>query len=410
VFEKAPQANSYGFRPGRSAHDAIEAIFNKIRYKPNYVLDADIEKCFDRINHEKLLDKLDTITPIKRLVRGWLKAGIMDHGEMLFPETGTPQGGVLSPLLANIALHGLEEAVTQGYKRSRNMAVLIRYADDFVILHHDRQVIEELRGRAETFLAEMGLRLKPSKTNTTHTLQAIDGKVGFDFLGFTIRQFPQGKHQSGRNTNGKLLGFKTIITPSKEAVARHLHDVKRLLIQHRYAPREVVIIKMTRLIKGWTRYFSTVSAREALEHAANQTFKKLMRWAQRRNKGSRRAMVDANFTQTWELKAGNRVLPRHTATPIERHIKVKGGKSPFDGDWAYWGARLGRSSLLPRQKAILLKKQGGRCSKCSLLFSTKDGMEVHHRDENRENRRWDNLTLLHRHCHDQVHRGANDNG
>ncbi|MBU0495518.1 MAG: reverse transcriptase N-terminal domain-containing protein [Chloroflexi bacterium] len=128
-WEARFEPNSYGFRPGRSAHDAIGAIFNFIRLKPKYVLDADLEKCFDRIDHDALLSKLHAIQPITRLVRAWLKAGIMDQGQLLFPEAGTPQGGVLSPLLANVALHGLETRLTRSVPQ-RHRSAVIRYADD----------------------------------------------------------------------------------------------------------------------------------------------------------------------------------------------------------------------------------------------------------------------------------------
>ena len=131
-WEARFEPNSYGFRPGRSTHDAIEAIFNHIRLKPKYVYDADIEKCFDRIDWNALLKKLNAIQPIARLVRNWLKAGILDGGKMLFPEAGTPQGSPLSPLQCNIALHGFEMALVAVSKRYR--VVMIRFANDFVIL------------------------------------------------------------------------------------------------------------------------------------------------------------------------------------------------------------------------------------------------------------------------------------
>jgi RNA-directed DNA polymerase len=185
-WEAKFEPNSYGFRPGRCAHDAIEAIFNYSRLKAKYVLDADIEKCFDKISHPALLKKLQTIRPITRLIRGWLKAGIMDQGKLLFPEAGAPQGSIISPLLANSALHGLEEALVKTLPRDNRPAV-IRYADDLVILHPDRDTLGELQERAEEWLAKMGLRFKPSKTCITHTLVEHKGKVGFDFLGFTIR-------------------------------------------------------------------------------------------------------------------------------------------------------------------------------------------------------------------------------
>jgi RNA-directed DNA polymerase len=137
-WEAVFEPNSYGFRPSRSPHDAIEAVFNFIRLKPKFVLKADIEKCFDKIDHQALLAKLFTIQPIAKLVRGWLKAGIVDQGQTLFPEAGVPQGGVISPLLMNVALHGLEQDLRQAYPQYRQPAV-IRFADD-VVRHEARYV------------------------------------------------------------------------------------------------------------------------------------------------------------------------------------------------------------------------------------------------------------------------------
>jgi RNA-directed DNA polymerase len=186
-WEAVFEPNSYGFRPGRSAHDAIEAIFNFIRLKPKFVLDADIEKCFDRIDHQALLEKLATIQPVAALIRGWLKAGVVDQGVIHYPQAGTPQGGVLSPLLANVALHGLEEELTNACSK-RNKPAVIRYADDLVILHPDLETLQMLKDKADGWLAKMGLRFNPRKTSITHTLNEHNGKVGFDFLGFNIRQ------------------------------------------------------------------------------------------------------------------------------------------------------------------------------------------------------------------------------
>jgi RNA-directed DNA polymerase len=193
-WEARFEQHSYGFRPGRSCHDAIEAIFKAICRQAKYVLDADICKCFDQINHNALLDKLNTFPTLYRQIRAWLKAGIMD-GKMLFPTSeGIPQGGIASPILANIALHGLEQQVNQVSPKAR----LIRYCDDFVVLHEDLQVIHQCQQRISRWLHEMGLSLKPSKTHISHTLNPYQGRVGFDFLGFTVRQFSVGKHQCGK--------------------------------------------------------------------------------------------------------------------------------------------------------------------------------------------------------------------
>ena len=131
-WEAKFEPNSYGFRPGRSCHDAIAAIFLAIRYKPKFVLDADIKGCFDNISHEALLKKLYTSANLRHAIKGWLRAGVMEGIDFTPTKQGTPQGGVISPLLANIALHGLEEAITKGYKRAEEQPFLIRYADDFV--------------------------------------------------------------------------------------------------------------------------------------------------------------------------------------------------------------------------------------------------------------------------------------
>ena len=223
-WEAVFEANTYGFRAGRGAHDAIEAIFNSIRYKGKYVLDADISKCFDKINQKKLIAKLNTFPTLIRQITAWLKSGVVMDGKLFPTNEGTPQGGVVSPLLALIALHGLETAIrsclNQG-RAQRALAVAF-YADDFVVLHPSLTVILQCKQAAEDWLNEMSLELKPSKTRISHTLTPYEGNVGFDFLGFNIRQHPVGKHQSGRNGVGQKLGFKTIIKPSKKKIALHV--------------------------------------------------------------------------------------------------------------------------------------------------------------------------------------------
>ena len=185
-WEAKFEPNSYGFRPGRSCHDAIGAIYLSIRQKAKYVLDADIAKCFDRIDHKALLSKIHTYPTLNRQLKTWLKAGYCVGNELFPTNEGTPQGGVISPLLANIALHGMEERVKQyaetlkGQKAINRSALnLIRYADDFVIIHEDLNVVKKCQEIIAEWLSDMGLELKPSKTKLTHTLIEIDGNVGF---------------------------------------------------------------------------------------------------------------------------------------------------------------------------------------------------------------------------------------
>ena len=216
------EPNSYGFRPGRSAHDAIKAIHSGISQKPKWVLDADLAKCFDRIDQAALMAKLNTNPRLRRIIKGWLEAGVMD-GEELFPTTaGTPQGGAISPLLANIALHGLETIIGESFPRRRGWRPpkVVRYADDFVILHEEREVIEQCLEVVKQWLGEMGLELNESKTRITHTLETTEGEAGFDFLGFRVRQYPAGKYNSDRNGHGQPVGCVTRIEPSPKAIKR----------------------------------------------------------------------------------------------------------------------------------------------------------------------------------------------
>lgn len=403
-WEARFEPNSYGFRPGRSTHDAIEAIFTCIHLKPKFVLDTDVEKCFDCINHHALLNKLNTIRPIERLVRQWLKAGIMDQGQLLFPEEGTPQGGVISPLLANIALHGLEETLVRAAPW-KYPATVIRYADDLVVLCKDLDTLLKLKTQADAWLTQMGLRLKPSKTHITHTLDEYEGNLGFDFLGFHVRQYHVGKYRT-RTYRGQP-GFKTLIKPSEEAIQRHLRRVKDLIRQHRGAPQAALIAALNPVIRGWATYYKTCVAKRIFNKVDHLVFRKLYQWASRRHRNKthgwrhrrywRRQGTRDNFSD------GSSVLAWYSDTPIVRHVKVRGDKSPYDGDWVYWGRRLGRDPTKPRRVIQLLKRQQGRCASCGLYFMTEDIMEVHHQDGNHRNNQYDNLQLLHGHCHDRTH-------
>jgi RNA-directed DNA polymerase len=233
-WEARFEPNSYGFRPGRSAHDAIKAIHGAISQKPKWVLDADITKCFDRINHEALLEKLDTSPKFRRIVKGWLEAGVMEKGELFPSTTGTPQGGVISPLLANIALHGLEEIINEKFPRKRGVSPpkVVRYADDLVILHEEREVIEQCQEIAANWLGGMDLKFNENKTRITHTLETTEGEAGFEFLGFKIKQYPAGKYNSDRNGHGQAVGCLTRIEPSPKAIKRHSEKLRETVKRH----------------------------------------------------------------------------------------------------------------------------------------------------------------------------------
>jgi RNA-directed DNA polymerase len=428
-WEAKFEPNSYGFRPGRCCHDAIGAIYISINQKPKYVLDADIEKCFDRINHTALLAKLQTFPFLRRVIKGWLKAGVIENGAWFPTEEGTPQGGVCSPLLANIALHGLEQAITSAFPalvhKERWKPTVVRYADDLVVLHADKAVIEQIQQLIATWLAGMGLALKPSKTCITHTLTPCENHLGFDFLGFHIQQFPVGNSHSGKGRDGKRLGFKTVITPSKAAMKRHQEALKEQIKTHTALPQTVLIKHLNAHIRGWSSYYSCVCAKRCSTQMDTYLFQMLWQWSKRRhpNKAAKwRAKTYWHPEQgTWHFATKDCSLRLHRMTPIKRHVKVQGTKSPFDGNWMYWTKRQGNHPATPPKMAYLLKRQQGKCAQCGLYFKDGDQVEIdHYIPVSRGGTDWYvNLQLLHRHCHDQktatdgsvaTRRGTTDNG
>jgi RNA-directed DNA polymerase len=255
------EPNSSGFRPGRSVHEAISAICTAIEKQPKYALDADIAKCFDRIDQKALLRKIKTFPTLNRLVKAWLQAGVLDNGVFVDPETGTPQGGVLSPLLANIALHGLETSIRTRFpaRTRRNpeqpgrqlhwQPQVIRDADDLVVLHRDRSVIEPCRHLTQEWLQGIGLELREQKTRIVHPLEKAEGEAGCNFLGFHGRQYQASKDNTSRGR-----GFKTLIKPSKEAVKRHWVKLSETISQHKAAKQANLIGVLNPIIAGWANY------------------------------------------------------------------------------------------------------------------------------------------------------------
>jgi RNA-directed DNA polymerase len=412
-WEAQFEPNSYGFRPGRSCHDAVEAIFASIKQCPKYVLDADIAKCFDRIDHEALLDKLNTFPQLRRLIKAWLKAGVLD-GETLFPtEQGTPQGGVVSPLLANIALHGMEEMIQTAFPEKRKNGkvisrtpTLIRYADDFVVCHRDREVVQQCQTAIQEWLKGMGLELKPSKTRITHTLHEHEGQTGFDFLGFHIRQYPVGKYHTGKDTVGRPLGFKTHIKPSKEKVLLHQRRLAQIVRRGRRVSQEALIHRLNPLIKGWCAYYRTVVSGATFEKVDDVLYHLLRRWANRRHPNKGRRWIARKYWHfpPWTFGCPDGpTLFTHGRTKILRHVKVRGDKSPLDGDWAYWASRMGHYPGIRPWLALLIRRQKGKCARCGLHFMPGDLLEVHHQDGDHDHHTPRNLEALHRHCHDHIH-------
>ncbi len=409
------EPNSYGFRPGRSTHDAIEAIFTAIAQKSKYVLDADIAQCFDKINQEEMLRKMNTFPLMSRAIRGWLKAGVIDRGQLFPTLEGAPQGGVVSPLLANIALHGLETFILSQYPERKNgqnwKPQVIRYADDFVVLHPDIAVIQECQTLISNWLKALGLELKPSKTQIVQTLHPVGEKPpGFDFLGFNIRSYPVGKTHSGRN-NGKLTGFQTFIKPSKAKIKAHYRQMAEQIESLKAAPQQRVISSLNPVIRGWSNYYANGVSKATYAKLDTLLWRRLWRWARFRHpkKGKRWIanrywLIDKG--EGWQFSDGEMRLLRYAKTPIRRHIKVRGTASPYDGNWIYWSQRRGTYPGINTKISTAIQRQKGKCVECGLYFQGEDVIELHHRDGDHRNNILENLAAVHRHCHDQIHSGT----
>src|SRR5579885_1158425 len=411
-WEAMFDANSYGFRPGRSGHDAIGAIFNAIRYKPKYVFDADISGCFDNINQKALVEKLHTYPAMRQAIQAWLKAGVMDGVEFAKTEKGTPQGGPLSPLLANVALHGIEAIVTEANtSRSSENPILVRYADDFVLFHSDEQKLQQAAEAVKEHLAGMGLELKPSKTKWTHTVTPYQGEVGFNFLGFHVRQHPVGKNRTGKDPQGRRLGFKTLITTSKEAIKRHTHAIKERLRGMRSISQEKLIKQLNPVIRGWSRYYRSVVAAKTFSTCDYILYHQLEQWARHKHptRGERwihRKYWRKDETRNWVFSTSEKQeIWQHSKTSIQRHAKVKGEASLYDGNMLYWSQRLKHHPMLKGTLARLLQKQEGKCRWCELYFRPGDLIEIDHITPKSEGggEELSNKFALHRHCHDSRH-------
>lgn len=424
-WESRFESMSYGFRPGRSTQDAIARIHQSINKDEYYVLDADIAKCFDRINHEHLLSKIHCPHNLKRNLKQWLKAGVMDNGVYEVTKTGTPQGGVISPLLANIALDGMERLVKRMFpnKRGTNRVNLIRYADDFVVISKDLEIIEQCKSAIPKWLETIGLEIKPEKTRICHTLKTIEYKnkieqPGFDFLGFNIRQYPVGKYKSGKTGGAKsqLIGHKTLIKPSTKAVKAHTEVIKGVIKKHKTAPQSALISKLNPIIKGWSNYYSGVVSSETFIKLDYIIWQQLRAWTVSRcdrasyeklsnyfRPGTVQLSNGKERTESWMFKTKDGLhLYKHNWTPIVRHTPVRPDATPYDGNWTYWATRRGKAIDTPTRVAKLLKKQKGKCNWCGQYFTSTDLIEVDHIQPRSQGGKdeYKNLQLLHRHCHD----------
>jgi RNA-directed DNA polymerase len=312
------EPHSYGYRPGRGTHDAIAAILVAIERHPSFVFDADIEGAFDHVNQSMVLEKLQTFPALRQAIHAWLTAGVMDGNTYFTSDTGIAQGGVLSPLLMNIALHGMEAVVTEGH--SREPPLLVRYADDFVILHANLKELQQAVRRVNHWLATMGLHVHADKTRFTHTLTPYQGQVGFDFLGFNIRQERRGAIHSAPIHSAQN-SAQTIISPTEEAIKRHLAAIEQRLQQWQTAPQARVIEELNPLIIGWAAYYNGVVPAATMSRYDDLIEQRLLNWASKRHPGKARDWLLARY---WQRVGGNRsIFATHDGVQLRPYQQTK---------------------------------------------------------------------------------------
>jgi RNA-directed DNA polymerase len=368
-WEARFEPRSYGFRPGRGCHDAIEIIFKTLcgRAQRRWILDADLAGAFDHIDHDRLVDQLGSF-PAREAVRSWLKAGVIDRGEFIPTEEGTPQGGVISPLLLNIALHGMENAAGVRYRNSvrsdaetvAGSPVLVRYADDYVAMCHSREQAEQVKQRLAAWLAPRGLSFNEDKTTIVHV------EDGFSFLGFHVRRYLD------RQGSGKLL-----IKPDQQSVKRFRKRLTAEVKALRGANAAAVIARLTPIIRGWSAYYRSVVSSRVFVGLDHHLWRLTYRWARHTHPNKSRGWVatryfgrfDRTRRDRWVFgdRATGAYLTKFAWTRIVRHVPVQGRASPDDPTLAtYWAERRRkrRPPPLDQHTVKLLAAQHGRCPAC----------------------------------------------
>ena len=409
VSESTSDPNSYGFRINRSTHDAMSQLFVSLSQTASaqWVLEADIKGCFDHINHDWLLRN---VRMDRTVLRKWLKAGVIHKGLLQHTEEGTPQGGIISPTLANVTLNGLESGLhahlraQMGKTKAAGLKVnVVRYADDFVITGSSKELLEdEVKPWVEGFLKERGLELSMEKTRIVHINE------GFDFLGWNFRKY-----------SGKML-----IKPSKKNEQSNYCKVKEVISSNKTVRQYDLIDLLNPILRGWANYHSPVVAKMAFNRMDHLIHRAIWRWAKRRHPNKRVDWVRKKYFHSVELRnwvfAGpgkdwygrwlHATLQTLADTPIRRHQKVKGSYNPFDPADERYGETLRQQRMLNsrrhrKQWLSLYQSQAGRCALCQGAITRETGWQDHHiiykamgGPDTLANR-----VLLHPVCHIRVH-------
>lgn len=406
VAETLADPNSYGFRKERSPADAIEQCFIILgnQHSAEWILEGDIRACFDNISHEWLLENI----PMERsILKKWLKAGYMEE-HLLFPtETGTPQGGIASPVLANMTLDGLEkflrERLPKQWKGHRIKVNLVRFADDFIITGHSKIfLLMVVKPLVEAFFNERGLELSEEKTILTHI------QDGFVFLGQNVRKY----------------GNKLLIKPAEKSIRKLMEKVRMIVKTNPQAKAENLIRLLNPIIRGWVQYHRHVVSKAIFSAIDHNIFEILWQWSRRRHPHKNAQWIRQKYFcsikgKNWVFfgnatnylgKQRKTLLYSASQTPIQRHIKIRAKANPYDPAWEVYleqrlGAKMNKTLSGKRKLLYLWKKQNGLCPVCNQKITPQTGWHNHHLVERSKggSDKAENRVLLHPNCHRQVH-------
>ncbi len=395
VSEVTADTKSFGFRKGRSCQDACEYIFAALSRKVSaeWILEGDIKGCFDHISHEWLIEN---IPMDKSVLKQFLKAGFVFENELFQTDDGTPQGGVISPILANMALDGMQEMLVNHFDLSakgeisafvhnKSKVNLVRYADDFIVTAATKEIAEEAKGLIREFLKTRGLELSEEKTTITHI------NDGFDMLGWTFRKF-----------KGKL-----IVKPSKKSIKNFVASLSETILKRGKAwKQEVLIEKLNQQIRGWTNYHQSLCASETFAHIDYILYELLWRWAKRRHPHKGRWWVSLNYwhrrgNRNWVFSTEDKELLRVDHISIVRHTKVRIDANPYFDTQYFLDRKFehGMKRLSGRFK-LIWKNQNGCCYHCGMPMEISDDGEIFFKVPKSVGGKDEvpNMAYVHKHC------------
>jgi RNA-directed DNA polymerase len=405
-WEARFEATSYGFRPGRGCHDAIERIYTVAQAKgrKGWVVDADIAGAFDNIAQDHILKAIGPF-PARELIRQWLKAGYVEQGVWHATESGTGQGAVVSPLLANIALHGLENALGIGRNARGHIKgprAVIRYADDFVVFCETKDDAHRVLAILTDWLAERGLALSEDKTRIARLTE------GFDFLGFTVRRYTAPRTRTGS---------KLLITPSADSVKRLRRQLRAEWRALAGQPIGAIVTRLNPLIRGWANYFRIGVATKTFTRLDHWMVTRELRYVQRKHPRKSHAWRKARYWDkhnrhkgdTWVFgdKQTGAYLLLFRWFKVERHILVRGTASPDDPRLReYWTRRrAAQATTLRPSLQKIARNQGYVCPVCGETLFNDEEIQTHHIEPRAQGGHdgYTNLALTHLYCHHQIH-------